>query len=120
VKSHSFDNLLGASCELVQTCCCILEVSIGLSKNSRIGTGIESCHKRDVLLRCVQVVLSSRIAADNITDHAHREFDRGFSGPALKLVINSNKFYWRPRIFVPRVARGEIAGTVSSLLEPDH
>jgi len=46
---------------------------------------------------CVQVVLSSRIAADNITDHAHREFDRGFSGPALKLVINSNKFYWRPR-----------------------
>ena len=39
------------------------------------------------------MVLSSRIAADNISEH--REFD-GFSGPALKLVINSNKFYWRP------------------------
>eukprot|EP00438_Fugacium_kawagutii_P018059 Skav221804 [mRNA] locus=scaffold2435:104830:106269:+ [translate_table: standard] len=44
---------------------------------------------------CLQVAFSSRIATDNISN-AKPAFDSGL-GPTLRLVINSNKFYWRPR-----------------------
>ena len=44
-------------------------------------------------VRCFHVAVSSRIATDNAPDGNSQHSDS--KGPPLKVVINSNKFYWR-------------------------